>query len=111
MAAFWRNKFNRLEEENATLKEQNAALTDQVSHLQTRVSELQGGQVVSVQYSTESEESTRSQRHKRRKDGELDEEVSSTRTKRARVRFGEQDTVIPDPTIDEVGSEWDELGE
>ena len=93
------------------MKEQNAALKDQVSQLQTRVSELQGEQVVPMQDSTESEESTPSQTHKRRKDRGLDEEVSSTRTKRARVRFDAQDTVIPDHTIDENDSVWDELGE
>ena len=100
-----------MEKENDTLKEQNAALKDQVSQLQKRVSELQGEEVVPMQDTTESEESSRSQRRKRRKDGGSDEEVSSTRTKRTRVRFGAQDTVIPDPTVEENGFEWDELGE
>ena len=104
VAAFWRNKANRLEVENVALKEQ-------VSQLRKKNSELQGEEVVRVQDSARSDHSGQSQTLKRARGRALGEEVSSRSTKRPRAVVGERNALLPDPTFDETGFEWDELGE
>lgn len=99
-----------LEEQNTALKEQSIALEAEVSQFQARVSELERREGVWMQKSAELEDSAGSRRLKRRKGRGSDEEVSGTSTKRARTKLGERDAVLPDPTIDETGTEWDELG-
>lgn len=111
VAAFWRKKADRLEEEKATLKEQNTALEDQVSQLQERVLKLQREELVRVQDSAGSDQSAHSQTLKRRRGRALGEDVRGPSTKRPKTMVGEQDAVLPDPTCDETGFKWDELGE
>ena len=111
VAAFWRDKANRLQDEKATLEEENVALKDQVSQLRKRVSELQGEEVVRVQDSAGSDHSALSQTLKRTRARALGEEARGPSTKRPRTVVRERDAVLPDPTFDETGFEWNELGE
>ena len=106
--AFWRTKSNELEEENAALKAK-------VSRLQARVSVLEEREDTCKRKSAEAEDSARSQRLKRRRDGEPIDEHSSRSAKQARTKVGtvvlnERDAVLQGPISNETGSEWDELG-
>lgn len=108
MIAYWRKKSTGLEEENVTLKAK-------VFRLQARVSELEKGEVVWKRESAELEESARSQRLKRRRDGESAEELGHSSAKRTMTKVGtvasnEHNELLQNLVSAEAASEWGELG-
>lgn len=105
MEAYWRNRSNELEEDNVTLKAK-------VFRLQARVSDLEKREAEWKRESTELEVSARSQRLKRRRDGEPAKELArSSSPKRAKTQAGFYDhAVLPNLVGDEASFGCDELG-
>ena len=105
MEAYWRNRSNELEEDNVTLKAK-------VSRLQARVSEMEKREAEWKRESAEIEDSARSQRLKRRRNGDSAEELGrSSSAKRANTKAAfHDDAKLQNLTGDEASFEWDELG-
>ena len=86
-----------------------------MSRLQARISELEQRETVGNWENAEIEDSARSQKPKRRRDGEPAEKVNGRSAKRARTKAGavaSSERGVPTKNLidDEADSKWNELG-